>query len=148
MKAVIQRAKDASVTVNDEIIGEIADGFVVLLGVTHDDTIDDVQYLVNKIVHLRVFEDENKKMNLSLKDIGGSILSISQFTLYGETRKGRRPSFIQAAKPEIANELYKSFNASIKEQGIPVETGEFGAMMDVQLTNVGPVTLIIDSKDK
>lgn len=148
MKAVIQRAKDASVTVKGEVIGEITDGFVVLLGVTHDDTIEDVQYLVNKIVHLRVFEDGNEKMNLSLKDIGGSILSISQFTLYGDTRKGRRPSFIQAAKPDFANELYMSFNASIKEQGIPVETGEFGAMMDVQLTNVGPVTLIIDSKDK
>ncbi|WP_339228248.1 D-aminoacyl-tRNA deacylase [Oceanobacillus sp. FSL K6-2867] len=148
MKAVIQRAKDASVTVNGEIAGKIADGFVVLLGVTHEDTMEDIQYLVNKIIHLRVFEDENEKMNLSLRDVNGSILSISQFTLYGDTRKGRRPSFIQAAKPEIANELYTAFNASIEEQGISVETGKFGAMMDVQLTNVGPVTLIIDSKDK
>lgn len=148
MKAVIQRAKDASVRVEGELVGEITEGFVVLLGVTHEDTMEDVNYLVGKIIHLRVFEDENEKMNLSLQDVNGSILSISQFTLYGDTRKGRRPSFMQAAKPDAANKMYESFNALIGEHGIHVETGEFGAMMDVSFTNVGPVTLIIDSKEK
>lgn len=148
LRAVVQRAKDASVTVKNEVIGEITNGFVVLLGVTHEDTVEDAKYLVNKIVNLRVFEDENEKMNLSLKDVKGDILSISQFTLYGDTRKGRRPNFMQAAKPEIANELYEQFNSLIRVEGVKVETGQFGAMMDVKLTNVGPVTLILDSKDK
>ncbi|MCM3738642.1 D-aminoacyl-tRNA deacylase [Oceanobacillus luteolus] len=148
MKAVIQRAKDASVSVDGQIIGAIDHGLVVLLGVTHEDTVEDAKYLVNKIMHLRIFEDENEKMNLSLKDVGGSILSISQFTLYADTRKGRRPSFIHAAKPEEANQLYEAFNAELRKENIQVETGEFGAMMDVSLTNVGPVTIIIDSKDK
>ncbi|OZU89856.1 D-tyrosyl-tRNA(Tyr) deacylase [Virgibacillus indicus] len=148
MKAVIQRAKNASVTAGEEITGQIADGFVVLLGVTYEDTLEDVKYLVNKIVNLRVFEDENEKMNLSLIDVGGSILSISQFTLYGDTRKGRRPNFLNAAKPYQANELYESFNQMIREQDITVETGKFGAMMEVQFTNIGPVTLILDSKEK
>ncbi|WP_010651014.1 D-aminoacyl-tRNA deacylase [Oceanobacillus massiliensis] len=148
MKAVIQRAKNADVQVEEETVGEINDGFVVLLGVTHEDTIDDVEYLVNKIVHLRVFEDASGKMNLSLKDVNGQVLSISQFTLYGDTRKGRRPNFMQAAKPEAAKQLYEIFNRQLREQGITVETGEFGAMMDVTFTNVGPVTLIVDSKEK
>lgn len=147
MKAVIQRAKNASVTVNDTVVGKIDNGLVVLLGVTHDDTSEDVLYLVNKIINLRIFEDENGKMNLSLKDIGGSILSISQFTLYGDTSKGRRPNFLQAANPEDANRLYKQFNNEIVENGILVETGIFGEMMNVQLTNVGPVTFILDSKE-
>ena len=147
MKAVIQRAKSASVTVDNQIIGEIDYGFVVLLGITHEDTMKDVEYIVNKIIHLRVFEDENQKMNLSLKDVDGSILSISQFTLYGDTRKGRRPSFIKAAKPEHAKTLYEAFNQKIESEEINMETGQFGAMMDVQFTNEGPVTLIIDSKD-
>lgn len=148
MKAVIQRARDASVTVDKEIVGKINEGFVVLLGVTHEDSIEDVTYLVNKIIHLRIFEDENEKMNHSLLDVGGSILSISQFTLYGDTRKGRRPNFMQAAKPDYANELYETFNTMVREAGVKVETGKFGAMMDIQFTNVGPVTLIIDSKEK
>ncbi|WP_047979696.1 D-aminoacyl-tRNA deacylase [Ornithinibacillus contaminans] len=148
MRAVIQRAKDATVTVQNEIIGAIPNGLVVLLGVTHEDTIEDAKYLVNKIVHLRIFEDEQEKMNLSLKDVSGSILSISQFTLYGDTRKGRRPNFMQAAKPELANELYEKFNELLLSEGISVETGQFGAMMDVQFTNVGPVTLLLDSKEK
>ena len=148
MKAVIQRAKNASVFVEGTTVGSIDHGFVVLLGVTHEDTEEDVAYLVNKIIHLRVFEDEHGKMNHSLKDIDGSILSISQFTLYGDTKKGRRPSFTQAAKPDIANQLYEQFNTSIKEEGIHVETGRFGAMMDVSFTNEGPVTLIVDSKNK
>ncbi|WP_010098975.1 D-aminoacyl-tRNA deacylase [Ornithinibacillus scapharcae] len=148
MRAVIQRAKDAKVTVKEKLVGEIENGFVVLLGVTHDDTIEDAKYLVNKISHLRVFEDDNDKMNLSLKDVNGAILSISQFTLYGDTRKGRRPNFMQAARPEQANTLYEQFNALLREEGLKVESGEFGAMMNVSLTNVGPVTLIIDSKEK
>lgn len=147
MKVVIQRAKNANVTVNDEIIGQIENGFVVLVGVTHDDTEEDIDYLVNKISHLRVFEDELGKMNDSLIDVGGSILSISQFTLYGDTKKGRRPSFVKAAKPEFANEMYQLFNEKLKNNGIEVQTGEFGAMMNVSLTNVGPVTFIIDSKE-
>lgn len=148
MKAVIQRAKDASVTAGEEVTGQIDDGFVVLLGVTHEDTIEDARYLVNKLVNLRIFEDENEKMNLSLIDVGGSVLSISQFTLYGDTRKGRRPNFLNAAKPDQANELYEAFNQLIREQDITVETGKFGAMMEVQFTNIGPVTLILDSKEK
>ncbi|WP_249870998.1 D-aminoacyl-tRNA deacylase [Oceanobacillus saliphilus] len=147
MKAVVQRAKDASVHADGQITGKIANGFVVLLGVTHEDTIEDVNYLVNKIVHLRVFEDEFNKMNLSLKDVNGSILSISQFTLYGDTRKGRRPNFMKAAKPDEAKYMYDRFNKALREQGIDVETGKFGAMMDVTFTNVGPVTLIIDSRE-
>ncbi|GAB3802134.1 D-aminoacyl-tRNA deacylase [Virgibacillus kimchii] len=148
MKAVIQRAKNASVSVHGEKVGEIDYGLVVLLGVTHEDTLEDAKYLVNKIIHLRIFEDEDHKMNRSLLDVGGSILSISQFTLYGDTRKGRRPSFTRASKPDEALNHYKQFNQLIKDEGIPVETGKFGEMMDVQLTNDGPVTLIIDSKDK
>ncbi|TQS74658.1 D-tyrosyl-tRNA(Tyr) deacylase [Ornithinibacillus gellani] len=148
MKAVIQRASNAKVTVDNKIVGQIDTGFVVLLGVTHEDTVEDARYLANKIIHLRVFEDEAGKMNLSLKDMGGAILSISQFTLFADTRKGRRPSFVQAASPGMANELYEQFNGILTQEGIRVETGEFGAMMDVQLTNEGPVTIIIDSKDK
>jgi D-aminoacyl-tRNA deacylase len=148
MKAVIQRAKGAAVRIDGKIKGEIDNGIVVLLGVTHEDKLEDIDYIANKIVHLRIFEDENDKMNLSLLDIEGSILSISQFTLYADTKKGRRPSFIQAAKPEQANELYEKFNEVLRSKGVHVETGEFGAMMDVSLTNAGPVTIIIDSKDK
>ncbi len=147
MRAVIQRAKDASVKVDDVVIGQIDHGFVILLGVTHDDTDKDIDTLVNKIIHLRVFEDEDGKMNRSLIDTNGSILSISQFTLYADTKKGRRPSFVKAAKPEYANELFELFNKKLKEVGVHVETGEFGAMMDVQLTNVGPVTIILETKD-
>ncbi|MCG3420706.1 D-aminoacyl-tRNA deacylase [Oceanobacillus jordanicus] len=147
MKAVIQRAKDASVLVGGEVIGSIDNGLVVLLGITHEDTIEDAKYLVQKIIHLRIYEDENGKMNLSLQDTDGSLLSISQFTLYGDTRKGRRPNFMQAARPDDALKLYNQFNELVKEQNIHVETGKFGEMMDVQLTNSGPVTLIIDSKE-
>ncbi|WP_407269557.1 D-aminoacyl-tRNA deacylase [Radiobacillus sp. PE A8.2] len=148
MKAVIQRAKDASVTVEGKITGEIAFGLVVLVGITHEDSEEDVSYLVNKIANLRIFEDEHEKMNLSLKDVGAGVLSISQFTLYGDSRKGRRPNFMAAAKPEVANPLYEKFNSLLREEGITVETGEFGAMMDVQFTNVGPVTLILDSDER
>lgn len=148
MKVVIQRAKDASVSVDNEIVGEIDHGLVILLGVTHTDTDEDIDYLVRKIVNLRIFEDEEGKMNLSLKDVQGRILSISQFTLYADTKKGRRPSFVDAAKPEVAEELYEKFNEKLAEEGIEVQTGKFGAMMDVAFTNVGPVTIIIDSNEK
>lgn len=148
MRVVVQRCKDAKVTVNGEVTGEISYGFVLLVGVTHDDTEEDVKYLVEKVAHLRIFEDEEGKMNRSLLDVGGGILSISQFTLYGDCRKGRRPNFMEAAKPEQAERLYHAFNASLKEKGIQVETGVFGAMMNVSFTNEGPVTLIIDSKNK
>jgi len=146
MRIVVQRSKNASVTVNEKVIGEIEKGLVLLVGVTHDDTINDANYLADKIVNLRIFEDENGKMNLSLLDVGGSILSISQFTLYGDCRKGRRPNFMAAAKPEQALNLYQYFNQVLSEKNVKVETGEFGAEMDVSLINDGPVTLILDSK--
>jgi len=146
MRIVVQRSKNASVTVDEKVIGEIEKGLVLLVGVTHDDTIDDANYLADKIVNLRIFEDENGKMNLSLLDVGGSILSISQFTLYGDCRKGRRPNFMAAAKPEQALNLYQYFNQVLSEKNVVVETGEFGAEMDVSLINDGPVTLILDSK--
>ncbi|MDO6655973.1 D-aminoacyl-tRNA deacylase [Anaerobacillus sp. 1_MG-2023] len=147
MKAVIQRSKQASVTVNGETTGEIDHGLVVLLGVTHEDTEEDAGYLATKIANLRIFEDENDRMNLSVKDKGGAILSISQFTLYGDCRKGRRPNFMKAAKPPEASVLYDKFNALLREESLEVQTGVFGEMMDVQLTNDGPVTLIIESKE-
>ena len=148
MRIVVQRSKKASVTVNEKVIGEIEKGLVLLVGVTHDDTINDANYLADKIVNLRIFEDENGKMNLSLLDVGGSILSISQFTLYGDCRKGRRPNFMAAAKPEEALSPYQYFNQVLSEKNVKVETGEFGAEMDVDLVNDGPVTLILDSKSK
>lgn len=147
MRAVIQRAREAKVLINDEVVGEIDHGLVVLLGVTHEDTEEDLDYLVNKIVNLRIFSDDEGRMNLSLKDVAGSILSISQFTLYGDTRKGRRPNFMQAAAPGEAESLYDRFNEKIAEAGVEIETGVFGEMMDVQLINDGPVTLIIDSQE-
>ncbi|MCY9410031.1 D-aminoacyl-tRNA deacylase, partial [Bacillus inaquosorum] len=118
----------------------------VLVGITHDDTEEDAAYLADKVVHLRIFDDSEGKMNLSLLDIGGEILSVSQFTLYGDTKKGRRPNYMNAAKPDKALGLYEKWNDLLREKGIKVETGTFGAMMDVQLTNSGPVTLIMDSK--
>ncbi|MFJ7363406.1 D-aminoacyl-tRNA deacylase [Peribacillus frigoritolerans] len=146
MRVVLQRSKAAKVIVADQIIGQIDSGLVLLVGVTHGDTIDDAAYLAEKIVNLRIFEDENEKMNHSLLDVGGSILSVSQFTLYGDCRKGRRPNFMDAARPEEANELYEAFNEELRKKGVHTETGQFGAMMDVQLTNDGPVTLILESK--
>lgn len=146
MKIVVQRSRNASVKVEGNLVGEISHGFVLLVGVTHEDTIEDAAYLADKVANLRVFEDENGKMNLSLIDVGGEILSVSQFTLYGDCRKGRRPNFMDAAKPDHALKIYEQFNSYLREQGIKVETGEFGAMMDVQLINDGPVTLILTSK--
>jgi D-tyrosyl-tRNA(Tyr) deacylase len=146
MRVVLQRSKAAKVVVADQIIGQIDSGLVLLVGVTHGDTIDDAAYLADKIVNLRIFEDENEKMNHSLLDVGGSILSVSQFTLYGDCRKGRRPNFMDAARPEEANQIYEAFNEELRKKGVHTETGQFGAMMDVQLTNDGPVTLILESK--
>ncbi len=147
MKAVVQRVKKANVTVDGQVIGEIDHGLLVLLGIAEGDTEKDIETIVNKLVHLRIFEDENGKMNHSLLDVGGALLSVSQFTLYGDVRKGRRPSFSKAAKPEEAKRLYERFNEYVKEQGVQLETGEFGAMMDVSLINHGPVTFILESKD-
>ncbi len=145
MRIVVQRSKAAQVSVDGEVVGAIERGLVLLVGVTHGDTEMSARYLAEKAVNLRIFEDEAGKMNLSLKEVGGAILSISQFTLYGDCGKGRRPSFIQAARPEEAEQLYNRFNELLREQGVQVETGRFGAMMDVSLTNWGPVTLIVDS---
>lgn len=146
MRVVVQRSKEASVTVNDKVVGSITKGFVLLVGVTHEDKEEDAAFLAEKIANLRVFEDEEGKMNYSILDKGGEILSVSQFTLYGDCRKGRRPNFMDAAKPEYALKMYERFNHYLREKGLKVETGEFGAMMDVQLTNDGPVTLIMESK--
>ncbi|MFV0557308.1 MAG: D-aminoacyl-tRNA deacylase [Enterococcus sp.] len=148
MRAVIQRVLEASVTIDGQVTGEINQGFMVLLGVHEMDTAEDVSYLVRKIAGMRVFEDEAGKMNLDLTNVGGAILSISQFTLLAETKKGNRPSFIKAARPEIAIPLYEQFNQELREQGIQVATGEFGADMKVSLINDGPVTIILDSKEK
>ncbi|MCD8509006.1 MAG: D-tyrosyl-tRNA(Tyr) deacylase [Bacillus sp. (in: Bacteria)] len=146
MRVVVQRSLAAKVTVAGETTGEIEQGFVLLVGITHDDTEKDVQFLAEKLANLRIFEDENDKLNLSIKDVGGEILSISQFTLYGDCRKGRRPNFMDAAKPAQAEQLYNRFNDALREQGLTVETGIFGEMMDVTFTNHGPVTLIVESK--
>ncbi|SHJ72456.1 D-tyrosyl-tRNA(Tyr) deacylase [Anaerobranca californiensis DSM 14826] len=146
MRAVIQRVSKASVTVAGSKISEIGKGFLVLLGVGQDDGEVDMNYIVDKITNLRVFEDENEKMNLSLKDIGGELLVVSQFTLYGDCRKGRRPSFSSAASPEEANRLYLQVCEKLKEQGFTVKQGQFAAMMDVELVNDGPVTILLDSK--
>ncbi|EIT85306.1 D-tyrosyl-tRNA(Tyr) deacylase [Fictibacillus macauensis ZFHKF-1] len=146
MRVVLQRVDHASVTVEGEVVGQIGRGLLLLVGVTHGDEEKDAAYLAEKVAHLRIFEDEEGKMNHSLLDIGGSILSVSQFTLYGDTKKGRRPNFMKAAKPAEAEALYETFNKMLRELGIAVETGRFGAMMDVELKNNGPVTLILDSQ--
>lgn len=145
MRAVVQRVSRSEVTVDGRITGKINKGLLVLLGVTHGDTSKDVDYIVDKTINLRIFEDENDKMNLSLKDIGGEMLAVSQFTLYGDCRKGRRPSFTNAAAPEEADKLYQEFVKKVSEQGINTETGEFGAHMMVDLVNDGPVTILLES---
>lgn len=137
---------EASVTVDNIVVGQIQCGFLVLLGVAEDDTQDDVIWVAGKIASLRVFEDAEGKMNLALADVGGSVLLVSQFTLYGDCRKGRRPSFVEAARPEKANLLYNSVAAELKGHGLTVETGTFQAHMDVRLLNDGPVTLLLDSR--
>ena len=146
MRAVVQRVTGARVEVAGKSVGEIAEGFLVLLGVARDDAQTDADYLAEKIVNLRVFTDEQGKMNLSLLDTGGAMLVVSQFTLYADTRRGRRPSYIDAAEPDLANALYEYFVARVRAQGIKVETGVFQAMMKVSLINDGPVTILLDSR--
>jgi D-tyrosyl-tRNA(Tyr) deacylase len=146
VRAVVQRVSRARVTVDDRVVGEIQDGVVVLLGVSRADTLEAAQYLAEKIANLRVFSDEQGKMNRTLLDIGGSALVVSQFTLYGDTRGGRRPSYIQAAPPEEAKRLYEDFVRCLRTLGVPVETGKFQAHMEVELVNDGPVTILLDSE--
>jgi D-tyrosyl-tRNA(Tyr) deacylase len=148
VKVVIQRVGSASVSVDKKNVGEISEGLMLLIGVAEKDTLDDVKYAANKCANLRIFEDADGKLNKSVLETGGAILAVSQFTLLGDTRKGRRPSFINAARPEKGQELYEDFVKVLKELGIQVETGIFGAMMDVQLINKGPVTIIIDTEEK
>lgn len=148
MKAVIQRVLNAKVTVNGQITGEIGKGFLVLLGVMEDDTESEMKLMAKKVSQLRVFEDENEKMNLSLGDVGGSVLVVSQFTLCADVSHGRRPSFIKSARPEKANKLYEQFVCELHEWGIDnVQTGIFGADMAVELLNDGPVTIIMDTDE-
>ena len=146
MRAVVQRVSRASVTVAGEVVGRIGRGFVVLLGVENGDGQNEAVYMAQKIAGLRVFEDADGKMNLGLAEVRGAMLVVSQFTLLGDCRKGRRPSFIQAARPELADELYRAFCAEVRGQGIEVQTGRFQTHMDVELVNDGPVTLMIDSR--
>ena len=145
MRAVLQRVSRAKVTIDGEIVGEIGSGILVLLGVAGEDTEKEAVYLVEKTLNLRIFEDAEDKMNLSLLDIKGELLVVSQFTLYGDARRGRRPSFIEAAAPDEANRLYEFFVAQARKQIAKVETGKFQAMMDVELVNDGPVTILLDS---
>jgi D-tyrosyl-tRNA(Tyr) deacylase len=146
MRAVVQRVKRAKVTVDDKLVGEIGNGLVVLLGIARDDTKLDAAYLAEKIVALRIFDDEAGKMNLSLKDVNGGMLIVSQFTLYGDVRRGLRPSWIDAAAPEVAEPLYDFFVRQMRTMISPVATGSFRAMMQVELVNDGPVTILLDSK--
>jgi len=148
MIAVLQRVTSASVTIDDQVIGSIGQGLVVLLGVHRDDTEADSTFLVEKAANLRIFSDDAGKMNLSLLDVGGSALAVSQFTLVGDWRKGRRPSYINAAAPEEGELLYEHFIDGLRERDIPVASGRFGAMMQVQLVNDGPVTFVLDSKER
>ena len=145
MRAVIQRVKSASVTVEGRVVSEIREGLLVFLGVAQEDTLADIDYMANKIANLRIFEDDQGRMNLSILDIDGEALVVSQFTLYGDCRKGRRPSFIAAARPEKADPLYREFMDKISQLGVPVKAGVFQAMMDVELINDGPVTMLLDS---
>ena len=145
MRVVVQRTREASVTVAGEVVGQIEHGLLLLVGITHEDSEKDVEFVADKVAHLRIFEDEAGKMNHSVLDTRGQILSVSQFTLYGDCRKGRRPNFMSAARPDQAEPLYELFNSKLREKGLQVETGRFGAMMDVRLLNDGPVTLIVET---
>ena len=146
MRAVVQRVASASVTVGNETVGSVGPGLMVLIGVSSDDTAKDLKYIVDKVMNLRIFDDENGVMNRSVIDAGGSILAVSQFTLYGDARGGRRPSYIRAAKPEAANDLYEQAVSAWRESGIRVETGRFRTEMMVSLVNDGPVTILLDSE--
>lgn len=148
MRAVIQRVTKASVTVDQQVVGEIAQGLLVLLGVEKEDEAKDLSYVVNKTLGLRIFEDDEGKMNRSLADIGGELLVVSQFTLLGNVRKGKRPSFVDAAEPSIANELYQQFVQQTRAAGVKTETGIFQADMAVELINDGPVTILLDSRKR
>ena len=147
MRLVIQRVSKASVEIEGKVNGKIDEGFMLLVGITNDDNKEVVEKMADKLINLRIFEDENEKLNLSLMDVKGEILSISQFTLYADCRKGRRPGFTEAAKPDIAISLYDYYNQKIQDLGIHVETGVFGADMKVSLLNDGPVTILLDSQD-
>lgn len=147
MRVVLQRVTQGDVQIDGKVVGKTGSGYVALVGFTHTDGEQQIDELINKIIHLRVFSDEEGALNRSLLDIGGSILSISQFTLYASTKKGRRPSFVDAMKPEQATKLYDLFNQKLREQNIPVETGVFGADMKVTLTNDGPVTILLESRE-
>ena len=144
MKVVIQRVKKASVSVDGNVVGRINQGLMVLLGIHEHDTIDELKWMADKISKLRIFDDSDGKMNISVKDVGGDILLVSQFTLYGDSKKGTRPSYIEAARPEVAIPLYEKMIETLQNEGLRVETGVFGAMMDVELLNNGPVTIILE----
>ena len=146
MIALIQRVSEAKVTVHDKIAGEIGSGLLIFLGVFQNDALEDTKFLTNKIVHLRLFDDDAGKMNRSLLDVEGTVLVVSQFTLCADTKKGRRPSFIKAAQPKLGEKFYNNFIQDLKKRGVSVATGIFGAKMDVQLVNDGPVTFLLDSK--
>ena len=146
MIALLQRVSEAKVTVDDKIAGEIGSGLLIFLGVFQNDTLEDTKFLTNKIVHLRIFDDDAGKMNRSLLDVEGAVLVVSQFTLCADTKKGRRPSFIKAAQPKLGEKIYNNFIQDLKKRGVSVATGIFGAKMDVQLVNDGPVTFLLDSK--
>ncbi|WP_027094354.1 D-aminoacyl-tRNA deacylase [Cohnella thermotolerans] len=145
MRVVLQRVSKASVTVDGAVVGEIGAGLLLLVGIGQEDEEKDLAWMADKVAGLRIFEDGDGKMNLSVEDVGGAVLSVSQFTLYGDCRKGRRPNFMAAARPEQASDLYDRFNALLRAKGLTVATGTFGAMMEVSLVNDGPVTLILDS---
>lgn len=147
MKAVIQRVKRASVTVSGELVSEIGQGYMILLGIVEGDTMRELDALTAKVSKLRVFADENDKMNLSIRDVGGSILLVSQFTLCADCHHGNRPAFVSAMKPAQADVLYRAFGASLEALGVPVKYGVFGAMMDIELINDGPVTILLEAKD-
>jgi D-tyrosyl-tRNA(Tyr) deacylase len=146
MRAVVQRVSEARVRIDGEVVGEVGHGLLVLLGVSHGDTPEQAEWLADKLVGLRIFEDDDGKMNRDVIEVGGGMLVVSQFTLYGDCRKGRRPSFIEAAPPAVAIPLYAAFVDALRARGVPTATGRFGAMMQVELINDGPVTLIVDSK--
>jgi D-tyrosyl-tRNA(Tyr) deacylase len=147
MKVVVQRVSEAKVTVLGDVVGEIRAGLMLLVGVGQEDGESDIIWMADKLAGLRIFEDDGGKMNLSIEDIQGAILSVSQFTLYGDSRNGKRPNFMAAAKPELALSLYGQFNERLRSRGLKVETGRFGAKMEVSIVNDGPVTLILDSRN-
>ena len=148
MRVVLQRVKSASVTVDYQVIGKVGKGYMLLVGFTHDDSIEDIDYIARKVANARLFADENGKINLSIKQVQGAILSVSQFTLYASTKNGNRPGFGAAQKPELAKENYHYFNEKLRSYGIEVQTGQFGADMDVALVNDGPIMIIYDSNQK